>query len=231
VLFGDLVGFTPLSESRDAEDVRELLSKYFDTARNLIERFGGVVEKFIGDAVMAVWGVPTAHEDDSERAVWAGLDLVDAVSQLGDEIGVPGLAMRIGIVTGEVAVTLGAAGQGMVAGDALVTTRPHGHITPYIRCQLPRVRAVINAAAERHESVEREFVAAAKALREFGAPYWLGRTLLEHAEWLAARGREIQAPALAAEAARIFEELGARPWFERATATTSVQPFLVADHN
>jgi len=121
VLFGDLVGFTPLSESRDAEDVRELLSKYFDTARNLIERFGGVVEKFIGDAVMAVWGVPTAHEDDSERAVRAGLDLVDAVSQLGDEIGVPGLAMRIGIVTGEVAVTLGAAGQGMVAGDAVNT--------------------------------------------------------------------------------------------------------------
>jgi class 3 adenylate cyclase len=121
VLFGDIVGFTPLSESRDAEDVRELLSKYFDTARSLIERFGGVVEKFIGDAVMAVWGVPTAHEDDAERAVRAALDLVDAVSLLGDEIGVPGLAMRVGIVTGEVAVTLGAAGQGMVAGDAVNT--------------------------------------------------------------------------------------------------------------
>ena len=121
VLFGDLVGFTPLSESRDAEDVRELLSKYFETARTLIERYGGVVEKFIGDAVMAVWGVPTAHEDDSERAVRAALDLVDAVSLLGDEIGVPGLALRVGIVTGEVAVTLGAAGQGMVAGDAVNT--------------------------------------------------------------------------------------------------------------
>jgi len=121
VLFGDLVGFTPLSESRDAEDVRELLSKYFDTARTLIERYGGVVEKFIGDAVMAVWGVPTAHEDDSERAVRAALDLVDAVSSLGDEIGLPGLAMRVGIVTGEVAVTLGASGQGMVAGDAVNT--------------------------------------------------------------------------------------------------------------
>jgi class 3 adenylate cyclase/tetratricopeptide (TPR) repeat protein len=121
VLFGDLVGFTPLSESRDAEDVRELLSKYFDTARTLIERYGGVVEKFIGDAVMAVWGVPTAHEDDSERAVRAALDLVDAVSLLGEAIGVPGLAVRVGIVTGEVAVTLGAAGQGMVAGDAVNT--------------------------------------------------------------------------------------------------------------
>jgi hypothetical protein len=113
---------------------------------------------------------------------------------------------------------------------ALVTTRPPGHVAPYIRCQLPRVRAVINAAAGQHESVERDFVAAAKALREFGAPYWLGRTLLEHAEWLTSCGREIQAPALAAEAARIFDELGARPWFERATATTSAQRLLVGDH-
>jgi tetratricopeptide (TPR) repeat protein len=113
---------------------------------------------------------------------------------------------------------------------ALVTTRPPGHVTPYIRCQLPRVRAIINAAAGQHESVERDFVAAAKALRDFGAPYWLGRTLLEHAEWLTACGREIQAPALAAEAARIFDELGARPWCERATATRSAQRLLVGDH-
>lgn len=81
-----------------------------------------------------------------------------------------------------------------------------------------------------HEGVERDFVAAAKALREFGAPYWLARTLLEHAEWLTARGREIQAPALAAEAARIFEELRARPWLKRATAITLAQPVLVDDH-
>ena len=76
VLFGDLVGFTPLSESRDAEEVRELLSSYFDRCRVVIGRYGGVVEKFIGDAVMAVWGVPVAHEDDAERAVRAGLELV-----------------------------------------------------------------------------------------------------------------------------------------------------------
>src|SRR5262245_35494532 len=62
VLFVDLVGFTPLSESRDAEEVRELLSSYFDLARTLIGRYGGTVEKFIGDAVMAVWGSPTATE-------------------------------------------------------------------------------------------------------------------------------------------------------------------------
>ena len=79
VLFADLVGFTPLSESRDPEEVRELLSRYFDTTRRLIELYGGTVEKFIGDAVMAVWGTPVATEDDAERAVRAGLDLVAAV--------------------------------------------------------------------------------------------------------------------------------------------------------
>ena len=121
VLFADLVGFTTLSESRDAEDVRELLSRYFATARTVIERYGGVVEKFIGDAVMAVWGVPTAHEDDAERAVRAGLDLIDAVTAVGDENGLPGLSMRVGVVTGEVAVTMGATGEGMVAGDAVNT--------------------------------------------------------------------------------------------------------------
>jgi class 3 adenylate cyclase len=69
VLFADLVGFTTLSERRDPEDVRQLLSRYFDQCRVLIERFGGTVEKFIGDAVMAVWGSPVAREDDPERAV------------------------------------------------------------------------------------------------------------------------------------------------------------------
>ena len=76
VLFGDLVGFTPLSESKDSEEVRELLSAYFAQCRVIVGRYGGVVEKFIGDAVMAVWGVPVAHEDDAERAVRAGLELV-----------------------------------------------------------------------------------------------------------------------------------------------------------
>ena len=90
VLFADLVGFTALSESRDAEEVRELLSRYFDTCRRLIELYGGTVEKFIGDAVMAVWGTPTATEDDAERAVRAALDLVAAVSALGEEVGARG---------------------------------------------------------------------------------------------------------------------------------------------
>ena len=121
VLFCDLVGFTPLSEARDPEAVRELLSRYFDRARTVIGRYGGVVEKFIGDAVMAVWGAPVATEGDAERAVRAGLDLVAAVGELGAETGVPGLAARAGVMTGEVAVTLGAAGEGMVTGDTVNT--------------------------------------------------------------------------------------------------------------
>ena len=116
LLFADLVGFTSLSEARDAEEVRELLSTYFDTCRRLISLYGGTVEKFIGDAVMAVWGTPVAQEDDAERAVRAALDLVAAVPQLD-----PNLQARAGVLTGEAAVTLGATGEGMVAGDLVNT--------------------------------------------------------------------------------------------------------------
>src|SRR6266540_4507678 len=94
VLFADLVGFTPLSEARDAEEVRQILSRYFETCRRLISLYGGTVEKFIGDAVMAVWGTPAATEDDAERAVRVALDLVAAVSALGDELGAEGLRAR-----------------------------------------------------------------------------------------------------------------------------------------
>jgi class 3 adenylate cyclase/tetratricopeptide (TPR) repeat protein len=116
VLFADLVGFTTASEGRDAEETRELLSRYFDTARGIVERYGGTVEKFIGDAVMAVWGTPTATEDDAERAVRAALDLVTAIPDLD-----AALQARAGVLTGEAAVTLGAEGQGMVAGDLVNT--------------------------------------------------------------------------------------------------------------
>src|ERR671921_1381582 len=116
VLFADLVGFTTLSEHRDPDEVRELLGRYFDRCRQLIERYGGTVEKFIGDAVMAIWGAPVAREDDAERGVRAALELVEAVRDLG-----PGIEARAGILTGEAAVTLGAQGQGMVAGDLVNT--------------------------------------------------------------------------------------------------------------
>ena len=121
VLFADLVGFTPLAEARDAEEVRELLSRYFAQCRTVIGRYGGTVEKFIGDAVMAVWGVPISHEDDAERAVRAALELVQAISAMGEDLGAPDLAVRVGVVTGEVAVTVGATAEGMVAGDAVNT--------------------------------------------------------------------------------------------------------------
>ncbi|CAN5787150.1 hypothetical protein BH18ACT15_BH18ACT15_05670 [soil metagenome] len=117
VLFVDLVGFTSLSENRDAEEVRDLLTRYFDISRQIISRYGGIIEKFIGDAVMAVWGTPVAQEDDAERAVRAALHVVHAVSSLGHELGAPQLQARGGVLTGEAAVTLGAEAQGMVAGD------------------------------------------------------------------------------------------------------------------
>ncbi len=117
VLFADLVGFTGLSEAaRDAEEVRELLTRYFDTCRRLVSLYGGTVEKFIGDAVMAVWGTPVAQEDDAERAVRTALDLVRAIPELDSD-----LKARVGVLTGEAAVTLHAEGQGMVAGDLVNT--------------------------------------------------------------------------------------------------------------
>ena len=116
VLFADLVAFTAYAEGRDPEQVRDVLSRYFDATRTVIERHGGRVEKFIGDAVMAEWGAPRANEDDAERAVRAALEVVEAVRGLGE-----GLEPRIGVLTGQAAVTLGAEGQGMVAGDLVNT--------------------------------------------------------------------------------------------------------------
>ena len=125
VLFADLVGFTPFAEERDAEEVREALSRYFAEARAVIERYGGTVEKFIGDAVMAVWGAPTAQEDDAERAVRAGLDLLDAVGGMDAR-----LTARVGVLTGEAAVTIGATDQGMVAGDMVNTAARLQSVAP-----------------------------------------------------------------------------------------------------
>jgi class 3 adenylate cyclase/tetratricopeptide (TPR) repeat protein len=121
VLFADLVGFTAFSENRDPEEVRELLNRYFDRCRTLIEQFGGTVEKFIGDAVMAVWGSPIAHEDDAERAVRAALALTQAVTALGAEVGMPELRARAGVTTGSAAVEIGGENHAMVRGDTVNT--------------------------------------------------------------------------------------------------------------
>ena len=123
VLFADLVGFTSQSESLDPEDVRELLGGYHRLLRTELERHGGTVEKFIGDAVMALFGAPTAHEDDPERGVRAGFAIRDAIAELNEAEG-RDLHVRIGITTGEALVNLGArpeSGEGMAAGDVVNT--------------------------------------------------------------------------------------------------------------
>ena len=121
VLFADLVGFTSMSERLDPEEVRELMGSYYDRCRSLIERYGGAVEKFIGDAVMAVWGSPVAREDDAERAVRAALSLTAAVTRLGEEVGMPELRVRAGVLTGHAAVDVGSEHEGMVLGDTVNT--------------------------------------------------------------------------------------------------------------
>ena len=118
VLFADLVGFTSRAERLDPEDVRAVLAPYYARLRSELERFGGTVEKFIGDAVMALFGAPVAHEDDPERAVRAALAIRDWARDEG------WVEVRLGVATGEALVTLGARpaeGEGMAAGDVVNT--------------------------------------------------------------------------------------------------------------
>ena len=117
VLFVDLVDFTALAETMDPEEVRSVQARYFEVARSIVATYGGTIEKFIGDAVMAVWGAPLAHEDDAERAVRAALAIVYAVDRMGGAASGRALHGRAAVTTGEAAVTIGALGQGMVAGD------------------------------------------------------------------------------------------------------------------
>src|SRR5439155_16407767 len=95
ILFCDVTGSTSLGESIDPEPLRALLARYFDRMKAIVERHGGTVEKFIGDAVMAVFGVPVAHEDDALRAIRAASEMREALPELGVEA-------RIGVNTGEV---------------------------------------------------------------------------------------------------------------------------------
>src|SRR3954453_8669585 len=119
VLFADLVGFTSRAERLDPEDVRALLAPYWQHLRAELERHGGTVEKFIGDAVMALFGAPVAHEDDPERAVRAALAIRHWVDESGEE-----LQVRLAVNTGEALVLLGARpgeGEGMATGDVVNT--------------------------------------------------------------------------------------------------------------
>ncbi len=124
VLFCDLVGFTATSEQADPEDVRARLRPYHDRMRSVLERHGGTVEKFVGDAVMAVFGAPITHEDDAERAVRAGLSILEEIARLNEQDPEPALQVRVGVNTGEAVVALQARpelGEAFVAGDVVNT--------------------------------------------------------------------------------------------------------------
>jgi class 3 adenylate cyclase len=124
VVFVDLVGFTARAERLDPEDVRAILTPYHDTVRREIQSFGGVVEKFIGDAVMAVFGAPTAFGDDAERAMRAALAVREAVREMNDRDEHLDLQLRIAVNTGEALVALNAhpeRGESMIAGDVVNT--------------------------------------------------------------------------------------------------------------
>jgi class 3 adenylate cyclase/tetratricopeptide (TPR) repeat protein len=124
VLFADLAGFTGKAERLDPEDVRAMLSPYYARLREQLEGFGGTVEKFIGDAVVGLFGAPVTHEDDPERAVRAALAIRDAVAELNEGDSELDLHVRIGVNTGEALVALGARpieGEGMASGDVVNT--------------------------------------------------------------------------------------------------------------
>jgi class 3 adenylate cyclase/tetratricopeptide (TPR) repeat protein len=130
VLFVDLVGFTARSDRADPEDVRATLRLYHERLKREIERFGGTVEKFVGDAVMAVFGAPIGHEDDAKRAMLAGLRILEAIDELNEERPGLDLAVRGAVNTGEAVVALGARpelGEGFVTGDVVnVASRLQG---------------------------------------------------------------------------------------------------------
>jgi class 3 adenylate cyclase/tetratricopeptide (TPR) repeat protein len=124
VLFCDLVGFTSRAERLDVEDVRGLLAPYYQRLRADLERHGGTVEKFIGDAVMALFGAPIAHEDDPERAVRAALAIRETIAALNEADPALDLHVRLGVTTGEALVALAARpveGEGMASGDVVNT--------------------------------------------------------------------------------------------------------------
>jgi class 3 adenylate cyclase len=148
ILFADVTGSTGLGEALDPEDLRALLARYFAIAREVVDEHGGTVEKFIGDAVMAVFGLPTAHDDDAARAASAALTLRDRVQAdraLGDQ-----LPIRLGLSTGEVVAAMDqSAGDFLITGDAVNTAaRLQQHAVSWeILCSLRTARAAGNGFA------------------------------------------------------------------------------------
>ena len=168
VLFCDLVGFTPFSEKRDPEEVREVLSGYFELARAIVGRYGGVVQKFIGDAVMAVWGAPVAREDDAERAVRAALELTSAVAAYGNEHRTE-LQARVGVVTGGAATTE-TPEEGLVIGDRVNTAARIQSAAPPGCCYVDETtRAATAVAIAYREAGEHSLKGKSEPVRLFQA--------------------------------------------------------------
>ena len=140
VLFCDVVGLAAVADSQEPEEVREFLSGYFDLSRAIISRHGGAVEKFVGDAVMAVWGAPVATEDDAERAVRAGLELISAIAAYGAEHAAE-LQARVGVASGLVATSENT-DEGLVSGDRVNTAAR-------IQAAAPPGRCYVDAATKR----------------------------------------------------------------------------------
>ena len=211
VLFVDLVGFTAQSEAADPEDVDALLRGYHRDVRREIERFGGTVEKFIGDAVVAVFGAPVTHEDDAERAVRAALRIVEATD----------LDVRLAVNTGEVLVNLErdpAQGEGMVAGDVVNTTSRLQNAAP--------VRGILVGEAT-HRATERtidyeELPAVELKGKSEPVPVW--RALQARSRF----GVDAEAPAAAPFVGRQREFELLERLFERSVDETGVQLVTVA---
>jgi class 3 adenylate cyclase len=179
VIFVDLVGFTSRSETLDPEDVRAILAPYHDAVRGEIESFGGVVEKFIGDAVMGVFGAPTAFGDDAERAVRAALAVRDRLADADGSLSDLDLHLRIAVNTGDALVSLDARpgfGEAMVAGDVVNTAARLQQAAPVNGILAGRETYVATRAAIEYEQAE-PVVAKGKAAP---LPAWLAIRPLNH---------------------------------------------------
>jgi class 3 adenylate cyclase/tetratricopeptide (TPR) repeat protein len=220
VLFVDLVGFTSLAEKLDPEDVRRVLDPYYARVREELERYGGTVEKFIGDAVMAVFGAPTAHEDDPERAVRAACAVREAVVALGTDHS-PALHVRIGVATGEAAVALGASpvdGEAMAHGDVLNTAArleagapADGILVDERTYRATRFQVDFRPAPPLHAKGKQKAIAVWEVVAPRGYP---GTDRLRHTRALVGRARELDvlvgslADAVADKEARLVTLVG-----------------------
>jgi class 3 adenylate cyclase len=230
VLFVDLVGFTSLSEQRDAEDVRDLLTEYFAMARTVVGRYGGSIEKFIGDAVMAVWGFRAIQENDAERAARAALELVDEVEAFGERSGISGLRARAGVLTGEAAVNLDAGDEGMVAGDLVNTaSRLQSVADPGSVFVGEITRGASEAAIEYEDAGSHQLKGKPEPVRLWRAARVIagaGGALRDRSEVLHLTGRHDEARVVAGEALAVAEAKGDVASAARAVAASHGAPDL-----